>query len=201
MKNWLPPELGSPPRAMERVPVTCGRLLNSAGRLYPGPPVPTSVALGSLLFGSPPWMTNPGTTRWQVVPLKKPVLARCRKLATVTGALSGKNRSTMSPLSVFITASTLAPSCPSGKSARVLMGLPSGPTCGLVDCGLDAGDVAGSVDLDSFPFCSDTPQPPITIASTVSTSTRTSATVTLRFISLPSDRRLLRALEKTDANL
>ena len=47
--------------------------------LYPGPPVPVPV-------GSPPWITKPGTTRWKVVPSKKPLSASETSEAAVFGA-------------------------------------------------------------------------------------------------------------------
>ena len=67
-KNWLPdvPGASSGDFAIATVPFV---YFASDGGLstveYPGPPAPVCV-------GSPPWMTNPGTTRWKIVLSKKP---------------------------------------------------------------------------------------------------------------------------------
>src|SRR5687767_15856927 len=56
MKNWLPLVL-APELAMARDPSLYDPALgSSSSNLYPGPPVP-------VCWGSPPWMTKPGTIR------------------------------------------------------------------------------------------------------------------------------------------
>jgi hypothetical protein len=70
MKNCDPPLSGSCARAMDTIPRLWEVSLNSAFTVWPGPPVPCWLrgALGSRVFGSPPWIMKPGMTRWNVVP-------------------------------------------------------------------------------------------------------------------------------------
>ncbi len=61
MKNWLPWELGAWVRAMATMPRPYWPTTGSSTMLYPASPDPVPV-------GSPPWMTKPGTIRWNTVP-------------------------------------------------------------------------------------------------------------------------------------
>lgn len=90
--------------AIETEPRRWGRSLVSGGRLNPGPPVPCRLRSGFLLWGSPPWIKKPGMTRWNEVPSKNFNLVRFKKLSTWRGASSVKNRISMSPKGVEITA-------------------------------------------------------------------------------------------------
>src|SRR5438477_8556619 len=80
--------LMSPPRAMPTAPFTNDRSLSSVHWVLP--PVPSP-------FGSPPWMTKFATTRWNVSPSYRPLLARKAKFETVLGALSGRSWMTIVP--------------------------------------------------------------------------------------------------------
>ena len=58
---------GSSPRAIERMPASCGVGLNSGGRLTTnGRCFCDSGAFR--LVSAPVWTTKPGTTRWKAVP-------------------------------------------------------------------------------------------------------------------------------------
>src|SRR5450755_4123094 len=48
----------------------------------------------------PPWMTNPGTTRWKTVPSKKPSSTYRKKFSTVTGASFGNSSTVKAPCEV-----------------------------------------------------------------------------------------------------
>src|ERR1700679_2793923 len=48
----------------------------------------------------PPWMTNPGTMRWKMVPSKKPSSTYFRKFSTVTGASFGNSSMVKEPCEV-----------------------------------------------------------------------------------------------------
>ena len=63
---------------------------------YPGPPDPVPV-------GSPPWMTKPGTIRWNLIPSKKPLFARLTNDADVQGAVSRSSSIVKAPLFVCMT--------------------------------------------------------------------------------------------------
>ena len=71
MKNWLPP-VSLPAWAMESVPTSCVRGLPAVSHLifHPGPPDPIrgSPSGKSREFGSPPWTTKSGMTRWNFTP-------------------------------------------------------------------------------------------------------------------------------------
>ena len=58
--------------------------------VYPGPPVPVPA-------GSPPWITNPGTIRWNVDPLNRPWFVRNTMLLTVFGATPGSSSIWIAP--------------------------------------------------------------------------------------------------------
>src|SRR5579883_1242571 len=68
MKNCEPALSGSSDLAMETTPLTWDFELNSAFMVYPGPPMPHLVLSGCLVFGSPPWITHPGTILWKSSP-------------------------------------------------------------------------------------------------------------------------------------
>ena len=67
MKNCEPTLSGSAVRAMATVPRPYLAVTGSSLMVYGGPPVPTrpGITLGTRPnWPSPPWMTNPGTRRW-----------------------------------------------------------------------------------------------------------------------------------------
>ncbi len=68
-KNWERALLGSAARAMEMMPRLCLTELNSALTFLSEPPVPQVDAAPEIVFGSPPWIMNPGMMRWNFVPL------------------------------------------------------------------------------------------------------------------------------------
>ena len=55
-------------RAIETIPRLCLTELNSALTFFPEPPVPQVDGAPETVFGSPPWIMNPGMTRWKIVP-------------------------------------------------------------------------------------------------------------------------------------
>jgi tRNA pseudouridine38-40 synthase len=80
-KNWLPAVPGGS-AAVFAIATTPFVYFESAGGgstvVYPGPPVPSP-------FGSPPWITKPGTIRWKVSPSKKPFSTSAANDAVVCG--------------------------------------------------------------------------------------------------------------------
>src|SRR5438046_1427976 len=65
--------------------------------VYPGPPRPVAV-------GSPPWITNPGTMRWKIVPSKKCLRTRDANDDVVHGESWTSSRNANSPR--FVSTST-----------------------------------------------------------------------------------------------
>jgi hypothetical protein len=91
-------------------------------------------------LGLPPWITNPGTSRWNTLPVYQPALTRLRKFSAATGEDSVNRPITMSPLSVWMRTPVPSPDGVSGGSAiGVASGGPSG--LGVV---LAAGPVLGA---------------------------------------------------------
>ena len=68
IKNCEPPLFGSADLAIETIPRLCFIVLNSASTLVFGPPVPQVLGSPSIVFGSPPWIINPGIILWKRVP-------------------------------------------------------------------------------------------------------------------------------------
>ena len=60
IKNWEPALSGCSARAIETIPRSCFMSLNSAFRGCGGPPIPHVEGSPSIVFGSPPWIINPG---------------------------------------------------------------------------------------------------------------------------------------------
>src|ERR1043165_3177167 len=69
MKNCDDALFGSCARAMETTPRAWWMSLNSALMFLSEPPVPQVAGEPEMVFGSPPWIMNPGMTRWNFVPL------------------------------------------------------------------------------------------------------------------------------------
>ena len=80
-KNWLPAVPGGSV-CVFAIATTPFVYFASAGGgstvVYPGPPVPSP-------FGSPPWITKPGTIRWKISPSKKPLRTSAANDAVVFG--------------------------------------------------------------------------------------------------------------------
>ena len=97
-KNWLPevPGASFSAFAIATTPFVYAASLGGVSTvLYPGPPPPVPV-------GSPPWMTKPGTTRWNVVPSKKPLSASETREAAVFGAVFWSSSIVNEPQFVWI---------------------------------------------------------------------------------------------------
>src|SRR4029450_2307825 len=73
--------------------------LISSGKVGPqalSPPVPSPL-------GSPPWIMNPLTMRWNVRPSYSPCSASSRKFSTAFGESAARNSIVIGPLSVSMT--------------------------------------------------------------------------------------------------
>ncbi len=68
MKNDVVALSGASPRAIETIPLTCFVSLNSGGRLCASACC-FAVSGAMRLESAPVWMTKPGATRWNAIPL------------------------------------------------------------------------------------------------------------------------------------
>src|SRR5690348_9531753 len=144
MKNCEPTLLGCDVRAIATVPRWYLAVTGSSWMVYGGPPVPTW--FGSTLgdrpyWPSPPWITKPGTIRWNTTPSYQPHCASATKLPVAMGDRSAVTLITMSPLSVFIVTVRVSPA---GSAGGWLVGQPA--AAGLADAGAVEGAVEAAVE-------------------------------------------------------
>ncbi len=86
MKNEVVALSGASPRAIETIPLTCFVSLNSGARLCTSACC-LAVSCAERLESAPVWITKPGATRWNAMPLYTPAAARRMNWRTVFGSL------------------------------------------------------------------------------------------------------------------